>query len=76
MVLLGANYGPCMTRDNILQRIIDGRREQEAMDSGCCVRRDSSGCVQVLSSDDCPNEVVINYYSAIAIRASFKILIQ
>ncbi len=43
-----------MRRDRLLFQAIDQDREYEATESGCCVRRDGSGCVQVPSEADCP----------------------
>lgn len=57
LVLLGAKYAPCMRRDRQLYRAIESDWLREANSSGCCVRRDKSGCVQVLSDTDC----VANY---------------
>ena len=57
LVLLGANYGPCMRRDQALYDVIEVDRASEASQSGCCVRRDGSGCVQVPSERDCPTRV-------------------
>ena len=56
-MLLGANYGPCMRRDRLLFDAIEQDRQYEADQSGCCVRRDGSGCVQVARERDCPNRV-------------------
>ena len=52
LVLLGALYAPCMRIDGELFRALVDDREMENT-SGCCVRRDESGCVQVDQSD-CP----------------------
>ena len=57
LVLLGAKYGPCMRRDRQLFEGLEESTRQEASESGCCVRRDSSGCVQVPSADRCPVSV-------------------
>jgi membrane associated rhomboid family serine protease len=46
LVLLGALYGPCMRRDRQLFRAVEADRNNERNQSGCCVRRDGSGCVQ------------------------------
>ena len=48
-----------MRRDRLLYDAIDQDREYEANQSGCCVRRDGSGCVQVASENDCPNRVCL-----------------
>lgn len=54
LVLLGAVFAPCMRRDKQLVRAIETDREREALESGCCVRRDGSGCFQTLiNSTDC-----------------------
>ena len=53
LVLLGAKYAPCMRRDRQLYSAIESDWVNEANNSGCCVRRDKSGCVQVLSAADC-----------------------
>ena len=56
-----------MRRDQLLFQAIDQDREYEATESGCCVRRDGSGCVQVPSEADCPVTVsaiiYIGYYN-------------
>ncbi|XP_003384540.1 PREDICTED: inactive rhomboid protein 2-like [Amphimedon queenslandica] len=54
LVLLGATYGPCMRYDRQLARGLDIDRWREANSSGCCVRLDNSGCVQVTSREQCP----------------------
>ena len=54
LVLLGALYGPCMRRDRQLYAGIENDRQVESNSSGCCVRRDNSGCVQQLGAEDCP----------------------
>ena len=53
-MLLGAKYGPCMRRDRRLFEGLESSFMREANQSGCCVRRDSSGCVQVPSAARCP----------------------
>lgn len=53
-MLLGAKYGPCMRRDRRLFEGLESSFMREANESGCCVRRDSSGCVQVSSANRCP----------------------
>lgn len=53
LVLLGAKFAPCMRRDRQLLSAIQSDREKEANSSGCCVRRDQSGCVQLLSEENC-----------------------
>ena len=54
LVLLGAVFAPCMRSDKQLVRAIEADREREASESGCCVRRDGSGCFQTLSNSvDC-----------------------
>ena len=46
LVLLGALYAPCMRIDRELFRgLVDDRRMENT--SGCCVRRDESGCVHI-----------------------------
>lgn len=56
LVLLGALYGPCMRRDRQLFDAIEEDRARERDSSGCCIRRDNSGCVQVLDeASDCPS---------------------
>ena len=42
-----------MRRDNQLYEGINGDVVREYNDSGCCVRKDQSGCVQVLTRNDC-----------------------
>ena len=56
LLLLGAKYGPCMRRDRQLLEGVENSSRREANESGCCVRRDRSGCVQVPSSSEtrCP----------------------
>lgn len=54
LVLLGAVFAPCMREDKQLMRAIDGDRQMEASESGCCVRRDGSGCFQTFNNtQDC-----------------------
>ncbi len=48
-----------MRRDNQLYEGVESDIINEANNSGCCVRRDQSGCVQVLSIDDCPVSIII-----------------
>ena len=52
LVLLGARYAPCMRRDERLFNLIEQDRIKESM-SGCCIRNDGSGCVQMNSRIDC-----------------------
>lgn len=52
--MLGATYGPCMRVDRQLQVGLLNDKWREANSSGCCIRRDRSGCVQVSSADRCP----------------------
>ena len=54
LVLLGAIYAPCMRRDRQLYTAIEADRKSEADQSGCCIRRDKSGCYQAPSSSVCP----------------------
>ncbi|KAL5467643.1 hypothetical protein EMCRGX_G031904 [Ephydatia muelleri] len=54
LVLLGAIYAPCMRRDRQLYTAIEADRKCEADQSGCCIRRDKSGCYQAPSSSVCP----------------------
>lgn len=51
LVLLGALFAPCMRKDRQLMKAIDFDRMTEATESGCCVRRDGSGCYQTTNSD-------------------------
>ena len=53
LVLLGALFAPCMRRDRQLFERIEADRESESDSSGCCVRRDRSGCFQAESQADC-----------------------
>ena len=54
LVLLGALFAPCMRRDRQLFEAIESDRTREALDSGCCVRRDGSGCFQsTRNNSDC-----------------------
>lgn len=53
LVLLGALYAPCMRIDRQLFGALLNDTQMENTSSGCCVRRDESGCVQVEESD-CP----------------------
>jgi hypothetical protein len=55
LVLLGAKYGPCMRADRQLLMAISNDVTREGSDSGCCVRKDRSGCVQVISEARCPS---------------------
>ena len=45
--------GPCMRRDRQLFEAINKDRDSERDQSGCCVRRDESGCEQVSNSQPC-----------------------
>ncbi len=54
LVLLGALYAPCMRRDRQLFEGIEADRQMENTSSGCCVRRDESGCFQAILRSDCP----------------------
>ena len=54
LVLLGAVFAPCMRPDKQLMQAIDADRQLEASESGCCVRRDGSGCFQTFNNtQDC-----------------------
>lgn len=53
LVLLGALFAPCMRRDRQLFEGIEGDRMAESNFSGCCVRRDRSGCFQAETQADC-----------------------
>ena len=46
LVLLGALFAPCMRRDRQLFDGIERDNLRESTSSGCCVRRDGSGCFQ------------------------------
>ena len=54
LVLLGAKYAPCMRRDRQLYAAIEADWAHETEESGCCVRRDMSGCAQVFTASNCP----------------------
>lgn len=54
LVLLGAVFAPCMRPDKQLMQAIEADRQMEALESGCCVRRDGSGCFQTFNNTaDC-----------------------
>ena len=53
LVLLGALFAPCMRSDRQLALTIDRDRMMEATESGCCVRRDGSGCFQTFNNSEC-----------------------
>ena len=54
LVLLGALFAPCMRTDEQLTKAINADRMIEATSSGCCVRRDGSGCFQTTrNGSDC-----------------------
>lgn len=53
LVLLGALFAPCMRRDRQIFEAIESDRMIERDDSGCCVRRDMSGCFQVVKNNTC-----------------------
>ena len=53
LVLLGALFAPCMRSDRQLLQAIDSDRKREATESGCCVRRDESGCFQTFNNSEC-----------------------
>ena len=46
LIHLGAKFSPCMRRDGSIEKELERQTRVEA-DSGCCVRNDHSGCVQV-----------------------------
>ena len=71
--MLGATYGPCMRYDRELARGLDIDRWREANSSGCCVRLDNSGCVQVTSREQCPVIFDNNIYT---LSLSFLFLFQ
>ena len=52
-MLLGALFAPCMRRDRQLFEGIDEDRARERDLSGCCVRRDGSGCFQAEQQAEC-----------------------
>lgn len=63
LVILGALYGPCMRKDRKLFDAIDDDQDAERDLSGCCVRRDGSGCVQVLDrTEECPVSSVFHRF--------------
>lgn len=74
LVLLGAKYGPCMRHDRQLYAAIDGDVLREASESGCCVRKDQSGCVQVLSEESCPVSHTL-YCCMLQLSSSFLALL-
>ena len=53
LVLLGALFAPCMRLDRQLFQGIERDRQMESRMSGCCVRRDRSGCFQARQMSDC-----------------------
>ena len=61
-MLLGANYAPCMRRDKLLFEALEIDMNREASESGCCIRNDRSGCVQVPSRQRCPEAVSEDTY--------------
>lgn len=53
LVLLGAIFTPCMRRDRQIFDEIENDRQMESNMSGCCVRRDMSGCFQAELRENC-----------------------
>jgi hypothetical protein len=66
LVLLGALFAPCMRWDRQLFEGIEADRQNENSSSGCCVRRDGSGCFQTEERADCQ---VYNYMCATSKQA-------
>ncbi|BFZ18000.1 hypothetical protein BsWGS_21039 [Bradybaena similaris] len=49
LIHLGAKYSPCMRADVNLRLAIDHDRSEEG-NTACCIRKDGSGCVQMVKS--------------------------
>ncbi|XP_062507609.1 inactive rhomboid protein 1-like isoform X2 [Corticium candelabrum] len=47
LIHLGAKYSPCMRSDKRVSEKISAERAIEREQTGCCVRQDQSGCVQL-----------------------------
>ena len=45
LVHLGAKFSPCMRRDDVIAEAVGRDERLEAVESGCCVKNDGSGCV-------------------------------
>ena len=50
LIHLGAKYSPCMRRDESILEEVSLQAAREA-ETGCCIRNDQSGCVQVRRQD-------------------------
>ncbi|XP_065898694.1 inactive rhomboid protein 1-like [Dysidea avara] len=59
LILLGARYAPCMRRDRELFDLIEEDRIAESQ-SGCCIRNDGSGCIQVNTQLEC-NSIFLRF---------------
>lgn len=69
LVVLGALFAPCMRRDRQLYQGIETDRRMERDLSGCCNRRDGSGCFQVPNNTSCQVYTVL---SPLALQKSFS----
>ena len=58
--MLGARYAPCMRRDRELFDLIEEDRIAESQ-SGCCIRNDGSGCIQVNTQLECNVSLIPHY---------------
>lgn len=61
LVILGAIFAPCMRRDRQLIAAIEGDHQLENASSGCCVRRDMSGCFQAPEESVCQVRVRLDH---------------
>uniref|UniRef100_A0A8C5GGN7 Inactive rhomboid protein n=1 Tax=Gouania willdenowi TaxID=441366 RepID=A0A8C5GGN7_GOUWI len=50
LIHLGAKFSPCMRQDEEIHKLMQEKRTIE-MKSGCCVRKDRSGCLQTLQEE-------------------------
>ena len=46
LIHLGAKFSPCMRRDEAIMKEVELQETREA-ETGCCIRNDQSGCMQV-----------------------------
>uniref|UniRef100_A0A8C4WSV5 Inactive rhomboid protein n=1 Tax=Eptatretus burgeri TaxID=7764 RepID=A0A8C4WSV5_EPTBU len=60
LIHLGAKFAPCMRQDTQVAKGIADSRNYEA-ESGCCVRNDGSGCVQ-MQREACSVSILSSWY--------------
>ncbi|XP_034049995.1 inactive rhomboid protein 1 isoform X2 [Thalassophryne amazonica] len=57
LIHLGAKFSPCMRQDQEIHQLMQEKRAQER-ESGCCVRNDRSGCLQ-MSQEECSSTLAV-----------------